>query len=157
MTVARWSHLRVLGIQKAGFDLEMARQPRPASPAQRAAAAFKNLADNSRVLDLLHRYEVSFDRQFTRALNALLKLRATKSNFPIEPTAVAQALVPAVSTLVSRSAESTTYAPPAKPGDVEPPPAPAESSFPTEPNKINPPITPPASPAQLASGLAHSR
>jgi len=38
--------------------------------------AFKRLADNSRVLDLLHRYETSYDRQFIRALNALLKLRA---------------------------------------------------------------------------------
>ena len=83
MTIVRWRHLRVLGIQKAGFNLEMARQPGPASPAQRAAAAFKNLADNSRVLDLLQRYETSYDRQFTRALNALLKLRAA----PAKPSA----------------------------------------------------------------------
>jgi hypothetical protein len=77
MAVARWRHLRVLGIQKAEFDLEMARQAVPESKPVRAAIVFRNLADNSRVLDVLLRYEVAYDRQFSRALNMLLKLRAT--------------------------------------------------------------------------------
>jgi hypothetical protein len=76
MSIARWRHLRVLAIQKAGLDLEMAREEIPASPAHRAAIVFKNLADNSSFLELLNRYEVSFDRQFSRALSLLLKLRA---------------------------------------------------------------------------------
>jgi len=76
MAIARWRLLRVLAIQKAGLDLEMARQESQASPAYRAAIVFKNLADNSRLLDLLSRYEISFDRQFSRALSLLLKLRA---------------------------------------------------------------------------------
>ena len=82
MAIARWRHMRVLGLQKAGFDLEFARQTTPGSPAYRAAIVFKNLADTSRVLDLLHRYEVSFDRQFSRALSLLLKLREHTPNQP---------------------------------------------------------------------------
>ena len=77
MAVARWRQLRVLGIQKAEFDLEMARQAAPESKPVRAAIVFRNLADNSRVLDVLLRYEVAYDRQFFRALNLLLKFRAT--------------------------------------------------------------------------------
>jgi hypothetical protein len=75
MAIARWRHMRTLGIQKAGFDLEMGRHPAQASAAHRAALVFENLADSSRTLDLLHRYETSFDRQFFRALSLLLKLR----------------------------------------------------------------------------------
>jgi hypothetical protein len=43
---------------------------------------FKNLADNSRVLEVLNRYEVTFDRQFSRALSLLLKLRAQSPQPP---------------------------------------------------------------------------
>src|SRR6516225_2612116 len=75
MSIARWRHMRTLGIQKAGFDLEMSRHPPKGSAAHRAAVVFKNLGDSSRSLDLLHRYENSFDRQFSRALSLLLKLR----------------------------------------------------------------------------------
>jgi hypothetical protein len=87
MAIARWRHMRVLGIQKAGFDLEFAWQTTPASPAYRAAIVFKNLADTSRVLDLLHRYEVSYDRQFSRALSLLLKLRAHSPESALPPPA----------------------------------------------------------------------
>src|SRR5215469_7289528 len=86
MAIARWRLLRVLAIQKAGLDLEMAKQESQASPAYRAAIVFKNLADSSRLLDLLSRYEISFDRQFSRALSLLLKLRANSSQ-PPEPLA----------------------------------------------------------------------
>jgi hypothetical protein len=41
-----------------------------------AALAFKSLADSSCSLHLLQRYEVSLDRQYSRALNNLLKSRA---------------------------------------------------------------------------------
>jgi hypothetical protein len=77
MAVARWRHMRGCHIQRAGFDLEMARQESPEdSPPVLAAAAFRNLSDTSRSLDLLLRYETAFERQFTRALNTLLKLQA---------------------------------------------------------------------------------
>jgi hypothetical protein len=111
MAIARWRYLRVLGVQKAGFDLEMARQP-AASPIHRAAAAFKHLADNSRVLDLFHRYETSYDRQFTRALNALLKLRAAA---PSQPSALddSPSLTPVTSAAEVEAATRADDAPPA--------------------------------------------
>jgi hypothetical protein len=79
MAVARWRYLRVLSIQKVEIDLEMVRQAVPDSKPVRAAIVFRNLADNSRVLDVLLRYEVAFDRQYARALNLLLKLRTSAS------------------------------------------------------------------------------
>jgi hypothetical protein len=75
MAVARWRYHRVLFLQKMELDVEIARRPHGSKMAS-AGLAFRHLSDNSRVLDLLLRYEVSFDRQFTRALNALIKLRA---------------------------------------------------------------------------------
>src|SRR5580693_1987964 len=53
MAIARWKQMRIWGVQKAGFDLEMARLNSDCSlPPARAYMVFKNLADNSRVLDL---------------------------------------------------------------------------------------------------------
>jgi len=59
MAFAGWRYLRVLSLQKVELDLEIARQPH-SSKVVSAALAFRHLADNSHVLDLL-RYEVSFD------------------------------------------------------------------------------------------------
>lgn len=77
MATARWRQMRTWAIQKAGFDLEMSR-PENSSGARpaRFALVFRSLSDNSRVLDLIHRYETAFDRQFSRALSLILKLRA---------------------------------------------------------------------------------
>ncbi len=77
MAIARWKQMRIWGIQKAGFDLEMARLNSSCNiPATRASIVFKNLADNSRVLDLQYRYETGYDRQFCPAYAFFLKLRA---------------------------------------------------------------------------------
>jgi hypothetical protein len=90
MAIARWRQMRIWGIQKAAFDLEMARHQDAAdSPPIRAAIVFRHLADNSRVLDLAQRYETAFDRQFSRALALLLKLRAVPDGNPA-PTPVAR-------------------------------------------------------------------
>ncbi len=76
MTAARWRLLRIWGIQTAGFEQEMARQdPSAGSGAVLAAATFRSLADNSRVLGLQQRFEAAYDRQYNRALAMLLKLR----------------------------------------------------------------------------------
>ncbi|MBV8846722.1 MAG: hypothetical protein JO307_28270 [Bryobacterales bacterium] len=83
MAAARWRHLRVLSIQKAQFDIEMAREAAVPSSPVRAAIVFKKLSDNSRVLDVLLRYEVAFDRQFCRALNMLMKLRSSERIFDV--------------------------------------------------------------------------
>ena len=87
MAVARWRQLRTWCIQKSDFDREMARHE--GSPVRRAAIAFRSLADNSRSLDLVHRYETSYDRQFLRALRQLKDLRSgppadhAVPNFPV--------------------------------------------------------------------------
>jgi len=81
MTAARWRLLRIWGIQTAGFEQEMARQdPSAGSGAVLAAATFRSLADNSRVLSLQHRLEATYDRQYYRAFAALLKLRETPNS-----------------------------------------------------------------------------
>jgi len=81
MAVARWRLLRMWGIQTAGFQQEMARQdPSAGSGAVLAAATFRSLADNSRVLGLQHRLEAAYDRQYYRAFAALLKLRETPNS-----------------------------------------------------------------------------
>ncbi len=76
MAVARWRQMRVWGIEKSGFDREMARLPGPAPV--RAAIAFKNLSDSSRSLDLILRYEARFERQFQQALKNLLLRQASR-------------------------------------------------------------------------------
>jgi hypothetical protein len=83
MTVARWRLLRIWGIQTAGFQQEMARQnPSAGSGAVLAAATFRSLADNSRVLALEHRFEAAYDRQYNRSLAMLLKLREIPDSSP---------------------------------------------------------------------------
>jgi len=88
MTAARWRLLRMWGMQTAAFELEMARasQSTQASGAVLAAIAFRTLADTSRSFALMHRFEIAYDRQYTRALALLLKLRrASDSAVPVDP------------------------------------------------------------------------
>ena len=49
--------------------------PAELPPVVRATLAFRALAGNASILDLLHRYETSYDRQFMRAQAAIQKLR----------------------------------------------------------------------------------
>ena len=84
MTIARWKQMRIWGMEKAGFQLEMSRESSaPGANATRGYLAFKKLADTSRVLDLQHRYETGYERQFCRAYAFLIKLRA-KSDAPLD-------------------------------------------------------------------------
>ena len=90
MIVARWRLLRLWGMQTAGFELEMARtaesHPSLTTGPVLAAVAFRNLADNSRVLALQLRLEAAYHREFSRALASLLKLRQTPdSGIPADP------------------------------------------------------------------------
>ena len=76
MAIARWKQMRIWGIQKAGFDREMSQLNSSCTlPPARAYMVFKNLADTSRVLDLQHRYETGYEREFCRAYAFFLKLR----------------------------------------------------------------------------------
>ncbi len=77
MAVARWKLMRNWTIHTGLLEIEMAKQDQEAgNPPVLAALAFKSLADSSCSLHLLQRYETSLDRQYSRALNNLLKSRA---------------------------------------------------------------------------------
>ena len=83
MAVARWKLTRNWIWQTALLEVEIVKQDHSAgSDPVIAALAFKSLADNSHSLHLLHRYEVSLDRQYSRALNNLLKVRAARNENP---------------------------------------------------------------------------
>ena len=85
MAVARWKLTRNWIFYTALLEAEVAKQDRSLGSAPVIAAlAFKSLADSSQSLHLLHRYEVSLDRQYSRALNNLLKARAARNPAPIE-------------------------------------------------------------------------
>jgi hypothetical protein len=84
MTIARWKQMRIWGIEKAGFQLEMSRESSAhGANATRGYLTFKRLADTSRVLDLTQRYDTGYERQFCRAYAFLLKLRE-KSEMPMD-------------------------------------------------------------------------
>ncbi len=75
LAIARWRTLRIWAVEGATLEAAIQQQPPSDLPsADRVALAFKTLADNSRVLDLLARYESRYERQFARSLNLLLKL-----------------------------------------------------------------------------------
>src|SRR5258708_5273837 len=67
MAIARWRLMRLWGIEKESLTLEMAKTDAAASPATRAARAFRTLSDESRSLENLHRYETRYDRHYARA------------------------------------------------------------------------------------------
>jgi hypothetical protein len=75
MAVSRWRQMRIWAVERATLQSAMeAHDPNTTDSATRAAQAFRSLADDSRTLDLLGRYETRFDRQFARSLNLLIKL-----------------------------------------------------------------------------------
>ena len=86
MAIARWRQMRTWTMQTAALETGMAHQPENAgnSDPVRAALAFQNLADTSNALELLQRYETSFELQYNRSLNLLLKLRALQPA-PVNP------------------------------------------------------------------------
>jgi hypothetical protein len=78
MAVARWRQIRLWATEKAGLQHEIHRQAETLDathdPPTRSALAFRTLSDDSRSLDLIHRYDSHFDRQFLRAHRRLLEL-----------------------------------------------------------------------------------
>jgi hypothetical protein len=71
MALSQWRQMRLVGMQKAGIENEISRQPE-LDPATRAFLAFTTMTAQSRVLDLMNRYESRLDRQYDRALARLL-------------------------------------------------------------------------------------
>jgi hypothetical protein len=83
MAVARWRQLRIWAMEKSGIAFEMEKQEQESGNEEtgsrdvptRAAIAFRRLSDKSRALDLFHRYEARYSREYHRSLRALLDLR----------------------------------------------------------------------------------
>lgn len=77
MAVARWRQLRVWGAQKTAMDRDMALQDPSVGPASvRALLALRGSPESSCPPEVLLRYEIAFDRQFSRALTRLLALQS---------------------------------------------------------------------------------
>lgn len=79
MAVARWRLLRIWGVQKAAIDREMALlDPNLGPPSVRIIFALggSSSSPNPCAPELLMRYEVAYDRQFSRALSRLLQLQS---------------------------------------------------------------------------------
>jgi hypothetical protein len=82
MSVCEWRQRRVWTTETAGIDLQMDLDAKEIEKKfnridepVRTAIALKNLADNSSFLELMHRYETRFSRQYDRALRRLLELQ----------------------------------------------------------------------------------
>jgi hypothetical protein len=125
MAVARWKLTRNWTLHTALLEVETVKQdPNAGSPPVITALAFKNLADSSHSLHLLHRYEVAFDRQYSRALNNLLKVRAARNAELIDNPPP-----PELPDLRVKSEAPGTAADPAEESEIE-----AKQEFPKEPN-----------------------
>ena len=86
MAVARWRQLRVWGAQKTAIDRDMALQDPAVGPATvRILTALRGSPECLCPPEVLLRYEVAFDRQFSRALVRLLALQAHQTNQPPQP------------------------------------------------------------------------
>jgi hypothetical protein len=77
-TQALWRLSRIREIERAQLSSAIARQPE-GLPADRAASAFRELADHSRVLDLILRYDSRCERQYHRAISKLEELKKNSS------------------------------------------------------------------------------
>ena len=86
MAAARWRAVRICMLQTATLEVQASEQdPEAGSDPVQAATAFGKLADSSQALHLLQRYETALDRQYSRALNNLRKVRADKTIHPQPP------------------------------------------------------------------------
>lgn len=78
MAVARWRQMRLWGFQKVVLTDEILRRQSEApagapteDPHALAARSFQAVGQNSRALDLIHRYETSYSRMYGRSLDRL--------------------------------------------------------------------------------------
>jgi hypothetical protein len=69
LSIARWCQVRLWGYEKAALAREI-------EQLESGAAAFRSMADNSRTLDLLNRYDDDSQRMFLRSHRQLLALKS---------------------------------------------------------------------------------
>jgi hypothetical protein len=86
MIICQWRLKRIWQTEVAAIDLQMdqdapelAKQFRQIDEPCRGAVAFKHLADDSKLLDLMQRYDRSLSRQFDRALARLRELQRDRT------------------------------------------------------------------------------
>lgn len=81
LAVARWRTMRIWLLENAAVSHEIRRQTglnEAENRPTRAALAYRALTDETRWLDVFNRYEARFDRQFSRSLQRLNELRASR-------------------------------------------------------------------------------
>jgi len=84
MAVSQWKLTRMSYFERVNIDAEYVKQQEPAvvpadfGMADRAGLAYREVAKNSRVLDLVARKEGLLQRQFDNAMKSLQKIRATR-------------------------------------------------------------------------------
>ena len=90
MVVSKWRQRRDWSSETALFELEMDRQTEKVDaeydkirPVGRYALAFRALADESKSIQLLNRYETGHRRSYYKAMNTLLQLRAELKKNPV--------------------------------------------------------------------------
>jgi len=100
MAAARWRRTRVWAMEASCLakqmkhEFQVAGDPDP-NPADTASAAFGSLANETRTLDLINRYESRYDRQYFRAHRRLLELQDRRMrNEPDNPPPPALGPVP---------------------------------------------------------------
>ncbi len=75
MTMARWRIARLWAIEREVLQTEMEKPEHESDDvAANLTKAFRALAERDGILGLLNRYEARLDRQYSRALNLLIKL-----------------------------------------------------------------------------------
>jgi hypothetical protein len=88
MAVACWCQRRLWGLHSAGLRSELQKQHAAAegeqvvftSPVGRASLAFRALADNGRSLDLINRYQTSYERQYHRSYRQLMEIHEKRDS-----------------------------------------------------------------------------
>src|ERR1700676_748343 len=93
MAIARWRIRRFVAAETDLFDTEMVRNRdkvnkefAPADSAVHLAMAIRSLADESRVLSLMSRYEARHQRTHDKAYAALRELQKARASQPTPPT-----------------------------------------------------------------------
>lgn len=85
LAICKWRQRRLVAMETACLTGEIRRQDPAASsetPAVRAALALNALSIDAHTLQLINRYEQSFDRQYNRTLRRLHLIRALEKNVP---------------------------------------------------------------------------
>ena len=123
LILCQWRLRRIWAAETAGIDMQMDEDAQELEntygqfdEACRTAAAFKHLADGSKFLDLMQRYDRSLSRQFDRAIGRLRELQRDRrpnpqplqpdtANLPNEPKPAARAAAKLRNELESAGAE----------------------------------------------------